>query len=489
MFTVFGLGLEAAGSEFQCFYWIRWNDSTDKPSMVVPCHILVVNQTCLSFNVVMISSVKVLLCVGLIPVVCGVASAHPADENPPLTLPAVTSEFRYDRLGLAIHWGIYSTLSDGQGVMTDPDIAAADYAATARFFNPADFDASEWVALAKTMGARYLAIDAKARDGFAMWDSNAGDFNIMDRTPFKQDIVKAVVEECHRKEVKPHLFYSPLDRYMSEQFGRPGTALSDDENTTVAVDYTRAQLTEILTKYSTINGLRLGPWSKTPDAETALQQTYQLIHGIQFNTMIGTDHGGNPLNNESFQIINGGPAAFRPSVDGNALEYNSVPVEVSDTVNNSRGYSIVDRDYKSARELVHNLVRAAGADANYLLHVGAMPNGKIPQEIRNRLTLLGMWLARHGESVYSTRGGPMAPQPWGVTMHRGRKIYVHVLDPDVNSVEVELPMEFRTARYFPDERIVDYDLITSKTVRLNLRPENRDELERIIQIQTKNYQR
>src|SRR5690606_2314651 len=113
---------------------------------------------------------KSLALVCLASTLCGILTAHPADENPELTLPETTKEFRNDRFGLFIHWGIYSTLADGEQVMTDRDISQAAYSQLPRFFNPADYDPASWVGLAKTAGARYLTINAKSRDGFAMWD-------------------------------------------------------------------------------------------------------------------------------------------------------------------------------------------------------------------------------------------------------------------------------------------------------------------------------
>ena len=78
------------------------------------------------------------------------------------------------------------------------------------------------------------------------------------------------------------------------------------------------------------------------------------------------------------------------------------------------------------------LVSAAGNDANFLLNIGPRPDGTIQPEFVERLHQMGQWLSQNGESIYGTRGGPIAPHPWGVTTRKGNKIYVHVLDwPDL----------------------------------------------------------
>lgn len=106
----------------------------------------------------------------------------------------------------------------------------------------------------------------------------------------------------------------------------------------------------------------------------------------------------------------------------------SLPLETCDTINLAWGYNKNDRNFKSATELIHYLVRAAGYDSNFLLNIGPMPTGKIQPEFVERLKAIGAWLDKNGESVYGTRGGPITPRPWGVTTQKENKIFVHILD-------------------------------------------------------------
>ena len=109
-------------------------------------------------------------------------------------------------------------------------------------------------------------------------------------------------------------------------------------------------------------------------------------------------------------------------------EIGNLPLETCETMNGSWGFNLTDRRYKSTRDLVRYLVRAAGSNANFLLNVGPMPNGRIQPEFATRLREIGAWMATNGESIYGTRGGPIAPRAWGVTTRKGSRVYVHVLD-------------------------------------------------------------
>ena len=72
-------------------------------------------------------------------------------------------------------------------------------------------------------------------------------------------------------------------------------------------------------------------------------------------------------------------------------EIGKLPLETCETMNGAWGFNITDRRYKSTQDLVRYLVRAAGANANFLLNVGPMPNGKIQPEFVTRLQEVGAW--------------------------------------------------------------------------------------------------
>lgn len=409
------------------------------------------------------------------------------DENTPLTLKETTQQFQQDRFGMFIHWGIYSTLCDGEWVMNDKKIPISDYEKVAAFFNPADFDAKEWVTLAKSAGMRYMTFTAKHHDGFAMWESRVSDWNVVKRTPFHRDVVRELADECHRQGMKLFIYYSQLDWHHPDYFplgitghtsGRP-----EKGDWPKYIDYMNTQLTELLTNYGKIDGIWFDGWWDRPDADWQLDRTYKLIHDLQPAALVGNNHHHKPFPGEDFQMFERDLPGQNTAGYSGTSELGYLPPETCDTMNASWGYKITDRSYKTTRQLVHYLVRAAGMDANLLLNVGPMPNGQIQPEFAERLRQIGMWLAKNGESIYGTRRGPVPPQPWGATTRRGNKLYVHVLDGDTTSVAIRPTHKLRTARYFEDEAEVPFQ-DNDGTVTLKLRPERRGEMDRLVVIET-----
>ena len=359
--------------------------------------------------------------------------------------------FQDAKFGLFIHWGVYSLLSDGEWVMNNRRIPARDYEKLPALFNPTEFDAREWVSLAKAAGMKYITITSKHHDGFAMFDSKVSDWDIVDRTPYKRDVLKMLADECHRQGIKLFFYHSHLDWHHPDYFPRGRTGRDagrpDSGQWNRYLDYMDAQITELLTNYGEIGGIWFDGWWDRPDADWRLQKTYDLIHRLQPAALVGNNHHKKPFPGEDFQM-------FEKDLPGkNTAGFNQdsvigdLPLETCETINNSWGFNLNDPRYKSTRDLVHYLVRAAGYGANFLLNVGPMPNGKIQPEFVTRLQEIGRWLEKNGESIYGTRGGPVSPRPWGVTTQKDNKVYVHLLDWEDESLALPpLPGKVVSAR-------------------------------------------
>jgi len=126
------------------------------------------------------------------------------------------------RFGMFIHWGLYSipagTWKDNahdegysEWIMFDEKIPVKEYEKLTEQFNPAGFNATEWVRIAKNAGMKYIIITSKHHDGFAMYDSDISDYNISDATPFKRDVVMELADACRKEGLKFGCYYS-VDR-------------------------------------------------------------------------------------------------------------------------------------------------------------------------------------------------------------------------------------------------------------------------------------
>src|SRR4051794_27264482 len=163
------------------------------------------------------SRIAAFLCVILLApsIICGQDSYQPAAKNL-----AARQWFQDAKFGLFIHWGVYSVLGDGEWVMNIRKMPIADYEPLASRFNPAEFDARAWVALAKSAGMKYITITSKHHDGFAMFNSRLTDWDIVDRTPYRKDVLKQLADECHRQGIKLFFYNSQLDWHNPDYFPR-----------------------------------------------------------------------------------------------------------------------------------------------------------------------------------------------------------------------------------------------------------------------------
>jgi alpha-L-fucosidase len=340
--------------------------------------------------------------------------------------------FQQAKFGLFVHWGVYSVLGDGEWVMEVQKINKKTYEKLPAFFNPSEFNPQEWVSMVKAAGMKYITITSKHHDGFAMFDSKQTDWDIVDRTPYKKDVLKMLADECHKQGIKLFFYHSHLDWYQDNFYPRGWTGQHSGRpnqgDWNKYLDFMDAQLTELLTNYGPIAGIWFDGWWDRKDADWRLEKTYKLIHSLQPQCLIGNNHHQAPKNGEDFQM-------FEKDLPGkNTAGFNEesvigkLPLETCETMNNSWGFNLQDSKYKSTKDLIQYLVKAAGNDANFLLNVGPMPNGKIQPEFVKTLEEMGKWLEKNGESVYGTRGGIVPQKSWGVSTQKGNKTYLHILN-------------------------------------------------------------
>jgi alpha-L-fucosidase len=292
-----------------------------------------------------------------------------------------------------------------------------------------------------------------------MFDSKVSDYNIVDRTPYKKDVLKMLAEECRKQGVKLFFYHSQLDWHHPDYFPRGQTGQWSGRPESGEwyryLDYMDGQLKELLTGYGDVGGIWFDGWWDRPEADWRLGKTYKLIHDLQPAALVGSNHHRRPFPGEDFQMFEKDLPGRNTTGWNDQAEIGSLPLEMCETINNSWGYNRDDKRHKSTKELAQLLVKAAGYDANLLLNIGPKPDGTIQPEFVERLREVGGWLAKNGESIYGTRGGPLPPRPWGVTTQKGSRVYVHVLDwPDRVLALPKPPRPVRSASYLKDGRKV-----------------------------------
>lgn len=354
-------------------------------------------------------------------------------------------EFRDARFGIFLHWGLYAMLATGEWTMTNNNLNYKEYAKLAGGFYPSKFNAAEWVAAIKASGAKYICFTSRHHEGFSMFDTKYSDYNVVDATPFKRDILKELADECHKQGIRLHLYYSHLDWYREDYpWGRTGRGTGRPDakgNWPSYYQFMNNQLTELLTNYGPIGAIWFDGWwdqDQNPDFDWQLPGQYELIHKLQPACLVGNNHHQVPFEGEDIQIFERDlPGENKAGLSGQDI--SSLPLETCETMNGMWGYKITDQNYKSTKTLIHYLVKAAGKDANLLMNIGPQPDGCLPQVAVERLKEMGEWMKTYGETIYGTRGGCVAPHPWGVTTQKGDCLFVHILN--LQDKALFLPLE------------------------------------------------
>ncbi len=353
---------------------------------------------------------------------------QPTDENL-----RAREWFQDSKFGLFIHWGPYSVFERGEWVLEKSKLSLEEYEKQGLSqFNPTKFDPAIWVKLAKDAGMKYITVTSRHHHGFAMWATKQNDWNVVERSPYGKDPLKLLAEECHKEGMELFFYYSQLDWHhpnyspLGKTGHYAGRNLGGDFHQ--YLDYMDAQLMELLTGYGKIAGVWFdGMWDK-PEADWRLQQTYSLIHYLQPAALVGSNHHLTPFEGEDFQMFEKDlPGQCTQKFNHESTSISSLPLEMCETINHSWGYHAQDQSFKSVKDLIHCLVKAAGNNANFLLNIGPCPDGSIQPEFVKRLQEVGTWLQENGESIYGTRGGPITPKPWGVSTRKENRIYLHVL--------------------------------------------------------------
>ena len=367
----------------------------------------------------------------------------PTEENL-----AAREAFADSRFGIFIHWGIYSMFAQGEWYM-NKGIDAQEYAKAAGGFYPAAFDARAWVKAIKASGARYICFTSRHHDGFSMFDTAVSDYDIMDASPFKRDIIAELAEACREEGIALHFYYSLLD-WTREDYpvGRTGLGTGrkgDSQNYDSYIKFMKDQLTELLTKYGKIGAIWFdGDWDHDSDPQPfdwRYPEIYSHIHGIDPSCLIGNNHHLTPFEGEDFQMFERDLPGENTTGWASGQTVSSLPLEMCQTMNGMWGYKVEDQNYKSVEDLVRLIVRAASKGSNLLLNIGPQPDGNLPAAALDRLAGIGEWMNVYGASVYGTSATGLPEQSWGVTTRNDSSLFLHLIEPLEGVEAISVPLD------------------------------------------------
>jgi alpha-L-fucosidase len=327
--------------------------------------------------------------------------------------PESVQRWQDKRFAMFIHWGPVSLTGEEIGWSRGAQTPIEVYDNLYTRFNPTNFNADEWVSVAKAAGMNYIVLTTKHHDGFCLWDTRYTDFNIM-HSPFGRDVVKELSAACKKGGVAFGAYYSTCDWHHPDfPLGSPGgTTRKPNSNMDGYTEYLRGQVTELIQNYGPLIEL----WFDVPQ-ETGPDRgipTANLVRSLQPDILINDRVGGSPADFST------------PEQEIGAFNMKR-PWETCMTLGTQWAWKPNDK-MKSLQECLQTLVLTAGGNGNLLFNVGPMPDGRIEPRQVERLRAIGAWLQRYGESIYETRGGPWQPTKAFASTRRGNRIYVHILN-------------------------------------------------------------
>ena len=362
------------------------------------------------------------------------AAAAQTTSSPdwPAPDPAAVAHWQSLRFGMFIHWGPVSLTGKEIGWSRGAQTPVEVYDNLYKEFNPTNFKADEWVSIAKAAGMKYIVLTTKHHDGFCLWDTKLTDYNIM-HTPFQRDVAKELAAACKKQGIEFGAYYSVPDWYNTNwpTTSPAGHVKREKYDLDTYEKYLQGQITELVKNYGpliTIWNDMPGPYGKRG------ADTIKLVRSLQPNMLINDRTG------------DGGDYST-PEQEIGTFDLNR-PWESCMTVSahNAWAWGGTNDGVKSTAACLDMLIRAAGGDGNVLLNVGPRPDGMIDPAQANLLMEIGDWLAKNGEAIYGTRGGPWKPVKDIVSTRRGNTIFLHVMKSEGGRIELPaLPAAIKSA--------------------------------------------
>jgi alpha-L-fucosidase len=357
--------------------------------------------------------------------------------------------WRDAQFGCFIHWGVYSTPGGewngkpfkgyAEHLMRIQKIPRAEYVSrVVSVFNPVKFDADAWVKLIKAAGMKYLIITAKHHDGFAMYPSSVTPYNIREATPFKRDPMRELADACRRNGIRFGFYYSHA--FDWEHPDAPGNDW----------DYSNPGGDKGLhggTQWFDLHPELLPKAQRYVD-QKAIPQILELLKNYKPDILWFDTPSKLPLS-ENIRILKAVRAADPNVVINGRLargrgysfgDYKNtgdraaeiVPTEgdweTIPTTNESYGYHKHDNSHKPVAHFIQLMAKAAARGGNVLMNIGPTGEGLIDAKDETILRGIGKWLETNGDSIYGTERTSLPVQPWGESVRKGNKIYLHVFD-------------------------------------------------------------
>ena len=332
----------------------------------------------------------------MVALLCFGASAQIAQE--------AYNKWHQNKYSMFIHFGLYSvyggvyegkpvTFGYSEQIQSFAGIFSDWYGNTALEFNPVKFNADEIVALAKEAGMRSIVITTKHHDGFCMFKTATTPYNSVDATPSKRDYVKELSDACRRGGINFAIYFSLIDWNFPHAY--PISSHNCDFITPQHHEFTKAQVTELLTNYGPVSELWFDMGSNRPEQSKEL---YELVHKLQPNCMV-SGRLGNGWYDFAVMADNTYPEGVLQAPWQSAAS-------MFDETWSYRSWQERGDKHVKAMEKLRSLINVVSHGGNFLLNIGPRGDGSVVEFESEVLKEIGAWLKENGEAIYGTEASP-----------------------------------------------------------------------------------
>jgi len=327
--------------------------------------------------------------------------------------------FLEKRFGLFVHWGLYAIPAWHEQMQWRAGVPRREYEQLIHQFNPVRFDADVWLDLAEATGMRYICLTTKHHDGFCLWNTAQTDYSVM-HTPYGRDILRMLADACHRRSFPLCLYYSVVDWHhpnypnQGRSHELPGPEPGDRPDWNTYRAFLVEQVRELCTQYGEIHGF----WWDMNVTGVVDPSINEMIRSLQPTAVI---------NNRGFDEGDFGTPERDYEGSGNeVLPYQRLTEACQSVGRESWGYR-ADEDYYSNRHLLSSIDKAMARGANYLLNVGPMADGALPERAVAILGTVGSWYAGVKEALLDVEPASHLVENRDILLtRRGNTLYVHL---------------------------------------------------------------
>ena len=349
-------------------------------------------------------------------------------------------KWHQNKYSMFIHFGLYSvyggvyngkpvTFGYSEQIQSFAGIFSDWYGDTALEFDPVKFNADEIVALAKEAGMRSIVITTKHHDGFCMFRTATTPYNSVDATPSKRDYVKELSDACRRGGINFAIYYSLIDWNYPHAY--PISSHNCDFITPQHHEFSKAQVTELLTNYVPISELWFDMGSNRPEQS---QELYELVHKLQPNCMVSGRLGNGWYD---FAVM-----ADNKYPEGALQAPWQSAASMFDETWSYRSWQKRGDKHEKAMEKLRSLINVVSHGGNFLLNIGPRGDGSVVEFESEVLKEIGAWLKENGEAIYATEASPFREDfAWGKSTRKGNKLYLILSGeyPANGAIELNMP--------------------------------------------------